>query len=199
MSKEIRIEARLRNNLLWHAIFDIWPSVAKFCREKGFIQSTVGQLLNLKISPLNRKTGKYRPICQKLANEFCYTVEELFPLKIYDIENTQAAIEVSLSELPYDELARLSAPPTQLDEVINTESGDLDNNVNLVLSSLNYREEKILRERLGIGEGAEERTLEEVGQKFGICREHVRQIEKKALRKLRHPKRSKGLKPFLYK
>jgi len=65
-----------------------------------------------------------------------------------------------------------------------------------VLSSLTPREEKVLRLRFGVGEESEH-TLEEVGQKFAVTRERIRQIESKALRKLRHPSRSRKLKAFL--
>ncbi len=65
-----------------------------------------------------------------------------------------------------------------------------------VLATLTPREEKVLRMRFGIGEKADH-TLEEVGQDFEVTRERIRQIEAKALRKLRHPSRSKRLKTFL--
>ncbi len=65
-----------------------------------------------------------------------------------------------------------------------------------VLETLTPREEKVLRLRFGLDDGRA-RTLEEVGQYFGVTRERIRQIEAKALRKLRHPSRSKKLKDFL--
>ena len=65
-----------------------------------------------------------------------------------------------------------------------------------VLKTLTPREEKVLRMRFGIGEKSDH-TLEEVGQDFEVTRERIRQIEAKALRKLRHPSRSKQLKPFV--
>jgi RNA polymerase primary sigma factor len=79
---------------------------------------------------------------------------------------------------------------------------DAVTNVNLseqtrkVLATLTTREEKVLRMRFGIGE-ASDHTLEEVGQDFNVTRERIRQIEAKALRKLRHPSRSKRLKAFI--
>jgi RNA polymerase primary sigma factor len=67
-----------------------------------------------------------------------------------------------------------------------------------VLATLTPREEKVLRMRFGIGEKSDH-TLEEVGQNFDVTRERIRQIEAKALRKLRHPSRSKRLRGFMDK
>ena len=65
-----------------------------------------------------------------------------------------------------------------------------------VLSTLTDREQKVLKLRYGLGDGRA-RTLEEVGREFDVTRERIRQIEAKALRKLRHPTRSKKLKDYL--
>jgi RNA polymerase primary sigma factor len=65
-----------------------------------------------------------------------------------------------------------------------------------VLATLTPRQEQVLRMRFGIGEPADH-TLEEVGKDFGVTRERIRQVEAKALRKLRHPSRSKRLRPFI--
>ncbi len=80
-----------------------------------------------------------------------------------------------------------------LEAAINT---DLEEQTGKVLSTLTDREEKVLRMRFGIGIKSDH-TLEEVGQEFGVTRERIRQIEAKALRKLRHPSRSKRLKTFV--
>jgi RNA polymerase primary sigma factor len=79
------------------------------------------------------------------------------------------------------------------DAVINL---NLCDQTRRVLKSLTPREEKVLRMRFGIGEKSDH-TLEEVGQDFEVTRERIRQIEAKALRKLRHPSRSKQLKSFV--
>jgi RNA polymerase primary sigma factor len=66
-----------------------------------------------------------------------------------------------------------------------------------VLKSLTPREEKVIKMRFGLGPNGNEHTLEEVGQHFAVTRERIRQIEAKALRKLRHPSRSRKLKAFM--
>ncbi|PIW01985.1 MAG: RNA polymerase sigma factor RpoD, partial [Deltaproteobacteria bacterium CG17_big_fil_post_rev_8_21_14_2_50_51_6] len=78
------------------------------------------------------------------------------------------------------------------DAVINYSLGE---QTRKVLNTLTPREEKVLRMRFGIGEKADH-TLEEVGKDFNVTRERIRQIEAKALRKLRHPSRSKQLRSF---
>ncbi len=79
------------------------------------------------------------------------------------------------------------------DAVINLNLKEQTDNV---LKTLTPREERVIKMRFGVGEGSEH-TLEEVGQSFAVTRERIRQIEAKALRKLRHPSRSRRLKPFL--
>ena len=80
-----------------------------------------------------------------------------------------------------------------LDAAINT---NLREATTKILSSLTAREERVLRMRFGIGMNSDH-TLEEVGQQFSVTRERIRQIEAKALRKLKHPSRSKKLRSFL--
>ena len=72
----------------------------------------------------------------------------------------------------------------------------LKEQLNEILSTLTDREAKVLRLRFGIDDG-KQRTLEEVGLMFDVTRERIRQIEAKALRKLRHPSRSKKVKDYL--
>ncbi len=73
---------------------------------------------------------------------------------------------------------------------------NLQEQTDRVLKTLSPREEKVLKMRFGVGQGTEH-TLEEVGQSFAVTRERIRQIESKALRKLRHPSRSRRLRAFL--
>jgi RNA polymerase primary sigma factor len=80
-----------------------------------------------------------------------------------------------------------------LDAVIHE---DLRSHIDKVLCTLSHKEEMVIRKRFGIGEDSPH-TLEEVGQEFDVTRERIRQIEVKAIRKLKHPARSKWLRDFL--
>jgi len=82
-----------------------------------------------------------------------------------------------------------------LEPVRSAYSNMLKEQIHDVLSTLTEREHKVINYRFGLEDGWQ-RTLEEVGQKFGVTRERIRQIEAKALRKLRHPSRAKKLKEF---
>jgi RNA polymerase primary sigma factor len=80
-----------------------------------------------------------------------------------------------------------------VDAAINV---NLREQIDSVLKTLTPREEQVIKMRFGVGDGSEH-TLEEVGQRFAVTRERIRQIESKALRKLRHPSRSQKLRAFL--
>ena len=130
----------------------------------------------------------------------------------------EIAREMNISEDRVREILKISQEPVSLETPIGEEDdshlGDfiedqeaqapadaaafelLKEQLEDVLDTLTSREEKVLRLRFGLDDGRS-RTLEEVGQYFGVTRERIRQIEAKALRKLRHPMRSKQLKDYL--
>lgn len=141
-------------------------------------------------------------------------------LQKYGREPTPAEIarEMNISEDRVREIQKIAQDPVSLETPIGEEEdshlGDfiedettitpsdsvsttmLKETLLSVLNSLTPREEKVLRLRYGVDDGRP-RTLEEVGREFNVTRERIRQIEAKALRKLRHPSRSKHLKDFL--
>ena len=130
----------------------------------------------------------------------------------------EIADELHIEESKVEEVLKIAQEPVSLETPIGEEEdshlGDFiqDNNVEVpadaatytllheqlmdVLSTLTEREQKVLRLRFGLDDGRP-RTLEEVGRQFNVTRERIRQIEAKALRKLRHPSRSKILKDYL--
>lgn len=130
----------------------------------------------------------------------------------------EIAKEMNISEDKVREIMKIAQEPVSLETPIGEEEdshlGDfiedhdarapaeeasftlLREQLDEVLKTLTEREQRVLRLRFGLDDGRQ-RTLEEVGQKFGVTRERIRQIEAKTLRKLRHPSRSKKLKDYL--
>lgn len=192
---DLRLELRTRNNVLWHAIFDVAGSVAEFCRRFNLDQSRVGGYLNLTTSPYGKMALLATAV--KLCAVTGLGKDILFPVNLYDSDmpTPRYAIEVSSSRFTRLRGAhRLSLPAAQYDRVV---SDELSSAVADAIGTLTPREQLVIRDRFGIGNNGNELTLEEVGNKLGINRERVRQIEAKALRKLRHPRRSRKLESFV--
>jgi hypothetical protein len=184
--KEIRVEARLRNNILYHLIFDNYKSVAEFCRAHKTTQmAAIGELLNLKTSPLALdKEGEvigYRTLPKRLAKIFKRLPEDIFPANIYKLPKTEAAIEIGFDAIAMNREELL---------IENMGFKNIDNmqvkrDIEESMSDIPLRSREILKARMD-GD-----TLEVVAKKHKTTRENVRQIEQKTLRLLRHPSRAK--------
>ncbi len=155
------------------------------------------------IETINKLVRTSRYLVQELGRE--PTPEELalkMELPVDKVRKVQKIAKEPISlETPVGEEADSSLGDFIEDKnAINPAEAMLTNNLEEqtaeLLKTLTPREEKVLRLRFGIGEKSDH-TLEEVGQDFEVTRERIRQIEAKALRKLRHPSRSKALKSFL--
>jgi len=106
-----------------------------------------------------------------------------------------ASLDLPVGEDGDTTLGDLIAAPNAIDPQAAAEASALSSSVSEALAELTPREQRILRMRFGIGD-ARDHTLEEVGQVFGVTRERIRQIEAKALEKLRHPSRARKLITF---
>ncbi len=144
-------------------------------------------------SQLLHKNG-HEPVAEEVAAELDMPVDKV--REIMRVAQEPVSLETPIGEeedshlgdfIPDDEA------PAPADAASHTL---LKEQLGEVLSTLTSREEKVLRLRFGLEDGRP-RTLEEVGKEFDVTRERIRQIEAKALRKLRHPSRSKKLKDFL--
>ncbi len=155
------------------------------------------------IETINKLTRTSRSLVQELGHE--PTAEEIGERmdlsaakvrKIMKIAQEPISLETPIGEEEDSHLGdfiedKNAASP--IDAVVNT---NLARQTSYVLKTLTHREEQVLRLRFGVGEKSEH-TLEEVGRSFNVTRERIRQIESKALRKLRHPSRSAKLRHFL--
>lgn len=116
--------------------------------------------------------------------------------EILKISQKTTSLETPIGDDDDSYLGDFIADETQLTPYEATSKRLLRENVNEVLQALSDREARVLRMRFGL-DGQRPMTLEEVGKKFGVTRERIRQIEAKALRKLKHPSRRKKLQDFL--
>jgi RNA polymerase primary sigma factor len=116
--------------------------------------------------------------------------------EILKISQKTTSLETPIGDEDDSYLGDFIADDTQISPYEATSQRMLKENVDEVLNALSDREAKVLKMRFGLN-GSRPMTLEEVGQKFGVTRERIRQIEAKALRKLRHPSKRKRLQDFL--
>jgi len=136
------------------------------------------------------------PTPEEVAKEMGITVEKV--QQIQRIAQEPISLESPVGEEEDSSLGDFISDPHALDPYEYTAKMKLREELDEVLATLTEREERVLRLRFGLIDGRL-RTLEEVGKEFNVTRERIRQIEAKALRKLKHPSRSKRLKDFMIK
>ena len=116
--------------------------------------------------------------------------------EIYKISQDPVSLETPIGEEDDSHLGDFIKDERNLSPEEFATNEMLKDEISQVLETLTEREEKVIRLRFGLEDG-KPRTLEEVGQMFGVTRERIRQIEAKALRKLRHPSRSRKLRDYM--
>ncbi|MBU1020122.1 MAG: RNA polymerase sigma factor RpoD, partial [Firmicutes bacterium] len=137
---------------------------------------------------------KREPQPEEVAERMGISVEKV--QIIQKVAQEPISLESPVGEEEDSSLGDFIPDPDTLTPLEFTSKEMLKRELDAVLETLTDREEKVLRMRFGLLDGRS-RTLEEVGREFGVTRERIRQIEAKALRKLRHPSRSKKLKDFM--
>ncbi len=137
---------------------------------------------------------KREPQPEEVAERMGISVEKV--QIIQKVAQEPISLESPVGEEEDSSLGDFIPDPDTLTPMEFTSKEMLKRELDNVLETLTDREEKVLRMRFGLLDGRS-RTLEEVGREFGVTRERIRQIEAKALRKLRHPSRSKKLKDFM--
>ena len=134
------------------------------------------------------------PAPEEIAEKMFLPIDKV--RKVLKIAKEPISLETPIGEEENSHLGDFIEDKKVLSPIDAVVKGNLKEQTLKVLGTLASREEKVLRKRFGIGLDFEH-TLEEVGQDFEVTRERIRQIEAKALRKLRHPSRSKKLKSFI--
>ncbi len=157
------------------------------------------------VETINKLVRVQRQLVQELSREPSpEEVAERMEISVEKVQQIQRIAQEPISlESPVGEeedssLGDFVSDPHALDPYEYTAKMKLREELDAVLATLTEREERVLRLRFGLIDGRQ-RTLEEVGHEFNVTRERIRQIEAKALRKLKHPSRSKKLKDFMIK
>ncbi len=138
---------------------------------------------------LNREPSE-----DEIAKKMGVSVEKV--REIYKISQDPVSLETPIGEEDDSHLGDFIKDERNLSPEEFATNEMLKDEISQVLETLTEREEKVIRLRFGLEDG-KPRTLEEVGQMFGVTRERIRQIEAKALRKLRHPSRSRKLRDYM--
>jgi RNA polymerase primary sigma factor len=156
------------------------------------------------IETINKLIRTSRALVQELGRE--PTSEEIgkkmdIPVskvrKVLKIAQEPISLETPIGEEEDSHLGDFIEDKSVMNPAESVTFSNLREITDEVLATLTPREEKVIKMRFGLGNTGSEHTLEEVGQHFAVTRERIRQIEAKALRKLRHPSRSRKLKAFL--
>ena len=134
------------------------------------------------------------PVPEELAERLSMPLEKV--RKVMKIAKEPVSLEAPVGDEEDSSLGDFIADESALQPLDSAIHSNLKETCTRILSSLTPREERVLRMRFGIGMNTDH-TLEEVGQQFNVTRERIRQIEAKALRKLKHPSRSRKLRSFL--
>lgn len=164
---------------------------ARTIRVPVHVLETMNKITKVTIS-LFQELGR-EPNLEEISLKAGLPVEKV--RKIMKVSNEPISIETPIGddESKLGDFIADPKSPSPFNELVNI---SLKEEISKVLSTLTPREEKVIRMRLGIGEKTDY-TLEEVGEVFGLTRERIRQIEAKAIRKLKHPSRRKRLESFL--
>lgn len=185
--KDIRILLKIKNNLILKMAEDLWETTNQneISRKIGISPSRFGGYINFKRDPIkyaggiNQVSGKivgWKSEVYKISEAFGCEPEDIFPEHLQKIRKNNYEIECDSQFL--------------IEDIKNQEELVLDSEIKKMISSslqnLNRKEETILRLRFGFEEDGEH-TFQEIANQLGLTRERVRQIEAKALRKLRVP------------
>jgi RNA polymerase primary sigma factor len=152
---------------------------------------TINKLIKISRS-LVQEHGR-EPTPEEIAERMGFPLEKV--RKVLKIAKEPISLETPIGEEEDSHLGDFIEDKKIMSPIEAVTKFDLGEQTRKVMTSLTPREEKVLRKRFGVGEKADH-TLEEVGREFSVTRERIRQIEAKALRKLRHPRRRKVLESF---
>lgn len=194
INHEYRVDIKVRNNLFIEKIEGAgYKTIGEFCRLHKLNTTRIGEIISMKVSPL-MANGKFQIQVQKAANILACFPEDLFSedQMTMALKNNKYSIKVKEAEIKF--MLDQTKPAALLDDMVL--ENQKNNLLKKALDSLPIREKKILSLRFGLEDGIEH-TLDEIGREFGVSATRIRDVESRALRRLRHPIRSAELQELI--
>ena len=185
--KEYRLHVKVKNNYLFSAMerAGYW-TVADVCHAGGLAQTDVGKVANLKTTLYNKR-GETRPVFVKLSEFLRCLPEDLIPPQHVDavLPSNTGNVEISFDDIQTLLPGFTPEQPLLPDAMI--EQHELTAALASMIDTLPAREKRVLDRIFGLN-GAEPCTLRALGEEFGLSQERIRQIQLRALRRLKHPR-----------
>jgi RNA polymerase sigma factor (sigma-70 family) len=200
---DLRLEMRIKNNVLYRAVYDKYGSASNFYRQMRkagyeFHSSEVGRLINFKLSPVDKK-GNYTKFCEDLSGVLSIRTEDLFPRHLYEkIKVNKETIEISsLASLPSVVRQKINSlpAPAEFDPISVAKENESVEKIREVLGTLPERLRLVVE--LLYGFSGTVYTLKEAGEILKVTPSRVGQLELKALRLLQHPSRARPLEKLI--
>ena len=170
---DFRVEIKVKNANLYNYVYGNYSSISEFSRACGMSQTIIGNLINLKLSPIAKNSGKLRDCAERLCSFFGVLPEELFPEAVAELklERNNAYFEASSQQMTT--LLHNQDPLTAL-----VDQCDSDVMQDILEERLTARELKVINCRYGLAD-EDEQTLRQIGDKFDVSQERIRQVEQK--------------------
>jgi RNA polymerase sigma factor (sigma-70 family) len=194
MTKDFRVEVKIKNNKLLEKIEAAgFTSVAQFAKAHNISLSRIYKLVSMKDTALGYG-GKLRPLTLKLSKIFQCLPEDIFPEAqiTQKLTNNRQFFTANESELVNLTASLRSVSVSPERALILSDAQDV---VKSMVAELTPREQMVLDMRYGLTDGGE-KTLDEIAKVMGFTRERIRQLEQNALRKMKHPAKSKQLREY---
>lgn len=196
MTKEYRIDVKVRNNIILYKMEQAgYTSINEFCKLNNLSNvGGLGGIINMKRSPIN-KDGRFSNIIEQTAQILGCSPEDLFSdVQLHTVlETNKHHIAVNEAEMKF--MLETDNQHKLLENIVLDDQ--CSKAVEKQLNTLTPREQKVINMRFALGDYSKEHTFEEISIELDVTKERIRQIECKALRKLRHPDRAESLKEFL--